>query len=147
MTFAPPDPSQTGASAPPADDDDQTKRQALLGRLRDDRQDLVRVAGAVRDLAETLEVAQSSLAHLRRALHWVALVGGVAALTVSVRTRRRPPALVLVGISLYLARRWLAHPTRAKLASARPLPVVGPLAARDRRPAIVPVTAARSPAA
>jgi hypothetical protein len=112
------------APAPPAralvQDEDAAKRQALIGRLRDDRQDLVRVANAVRDLAETLEAAQGSLAALRRALRWLVLVGGVAALTVSVRTRRRPPALLLTGVSLVLVQRWLSPPARREQPRARP---------------------------
>jgi hypothetical protein len=107
------------------EDEDAAKRRALLARLRDDRKDMVRVAGVVRDLAETFEVAQSSLAILRKSLRWLALAGGVAALTVSMRTRRRPPVLLLTGLSLYLVQRWLSHPVRHGLATAAHPVVVG----------------------
>lgn len=98
-------------------------RRVLLERLRDDRQDLVRVAGAVRELAQTLEIAQSSLAVLRRALGWLALVGGAATLVLSLRhARRRTPALLLTGLSLVLVRRWLSHPARDDRAVAAATP-------------------------
>lgn len=94
------------------EDQDLVQRRELLGRMHEDRKDLVRVAGVVRELAETFEVAQSSLAIVRRGLHWLALVGGAAALTFSVRTGRRAPVLLLTGLSLYLAQRWLSNPIR-----------------------------------
>ncbi|MGH8515935.1 MAG: hypothetical protein ACREUE_00605 [Panacagrimonas sp.] len=106
------------------EDEDEARRFALLGRLHEDRQDLVRVAGVVRELAETFEVAQSSLSMLRRGLHWLALAGGAAALTLSLRTHRRPPALLLTGLTLYLVQRWLSRPVRHGPASATH-PVVG----------------------
>ena len=116
MTFVPSDPPMAlGSSTPRAatpGNDDEAKREALLAKLRDDRKDLERVAGVVRDVAETFEVAQHSLAILRGSLRWLALVGGVAAVTMAVRTRRRPPALLLTGLSLYLVQRWLAHRVR-----------------------------------
>lgn len=108
----------------PANDDD-AKRDALLAKLRDDRKDFERVAGVVRDVAETFEVAQHSLAILSRSLRWLALVGGVAAVTVAVRTRRRPSGLLLTGLSLYLVQRWLSHPVRQGLATAAHPVIVG----------------------
>lgn len=127
MTFVPSDPPMAlGSSTPRAatpGNDDEAKREALLAKLRDDRKDLERVAGVVRDVAETFEVAQHSLAILRGSLRWLALVGGVAAVTMAVRTRRRPPALLLTGLSLYLVQRWLSHPVRHGLATA-PHPVI-----------------------
>lgn len=111
-----PESRQTEATAqPPLDDEDAAKRQALIGQLRDDRQDLVRVANVVRDLAETLEVAQGSLTILSRVLRWAALVGGVAALTISVRRRKPAPTLMLTGLSLFMAYRWVSHPVRHEL--------------------------------
>ena len=145
MTFAPP--GATPVAAPPGanvDDADAVRRRDLLDKLRDDRQDLVRVAGIARDLAETFEVAQGSLAIMRRALRWLALVGGVAALTVSVRTGRRPPALLLAGLSLVLAQRWLSHPVRRELAGADRPVVVGPGAASVRIHPIAPPQPPRS---
>jgi hypothetical protein len=117
-----------GAISPgTAADEDARARQQLIGRLRDDRQDLVRVAHAARELAETLDAAQGSLAVLRRTLRWLTLVGGVAAITWSVRSRRRPPALLLSGVSLYLLRRWLAAspPPRRPIASGAAQPRTG----------------------
>jgi hypothetical protein len=130
------------------EDEDAAQRRVLLAKLVDDRKDLVRVAGAVRELAETFEVAQSSLAMLRRSLRWLALLGGVAALTASMRSGRRPPVLLLTGLSLYLAQRWLSHPVRDGLAtSAHPVWVgsaraaARPPLAPSRRPALAPAPA------
>jgi hypothetical protein len=132
VTFAPP-PSRTidppAERAIPLDDDDEAKRRALLAKLRDDRKDLVRVAGVVRDLAETLEVAQNSLAMLRGSLRWLALAGGVAALTMSMRARRRTSVFLLTGVSLFLVQRWLSHPVRHGLATSSHPVVVGHSAA------------------
>lgn len=143
MSVAPPSPSTLAHPARAAvEDDDAARRQALLGRLRDDRRDLVRIAVVVRELAETFEVAQGSLAIIRRSLRWLALVGGVAALTLSLRTGRRPPALLLTGLSLYLVQRWLSHPVRRELAAATQPVVVGPVAASSvRRYEIAPPAA------
>lgn len=109
---------QVSPLAQVSEDEDVARRRALLDRLHDDRQDLVRVAGVVRNLAERFEVAQSSLSMLRRGLHWLALAGGAAALTISVRTGRRTPVLLLTGLSLYLAQRWLSNPVRPELGRA-----------------------------
>lgn len=133
-------------ASPDIENPDAARRRALIGRLRDDRQDLVRLAHAMRELAETLEVAQGSLAILRRSLRWLALVAGVAALTVSARTGRRGSALLLTGLSLLLVQRWLSHPVRRELATATHPVVVGPVAASHRppRPIASPPPAARS---
>ncbi|MCC2658072.1 MAG: hypothetical protein K0Q76_3180 [Panacagrimonas sp.] len=144
MTFAPPSAQPVASSPGTALDDDTSRRRELLGKLRDDRQDLVRVAGIARDLAETFEVAQGSLVIMRRSLRWLALIGGVAALTVSVRTGRRPPALLLAGLSLVIAERWFSHPVRRELARADRPVVVGPAAASVRIHPIAPPEAARS---
>ena len=138
MTFAPPSapPGTPPSPGAPAQDEDAARRRELIDKLRDDRHDLVRVAGIARELAETLEVAQDSLSVLRRGLRWLALVGGVAALTVSVRTGRRPTALLLTGLSLVLVERWLSHPVRRELAGAKRPVIVGPNATAMRGRAI-----------
>lgn len=84
-------------------------RQEILARVSEDRADLVRVANSVREIAETVEAAQTTLAFTRRSLRWLLLAGSAAALTVWITSARgrRPPSALVVGLSMPLLRRWL----------------------------------------
>ena len=67
----------------PTNDADDPHRQELLGRLHEDREELVRAAGAVR---RKLSVAQDSLAFVRQGMRWLLVVGGFMPIPMKVFT-------------------------------------------------------------
>lgn len=109
-------PSSVARTTDRSGTDDDPRRRELIGRLSEDREELMRAAGAVR---EKLAVAQDSLAFVRRGVRWVLVFGGLAALAVSIRNGRRPP-LLLTGLSLYLLQRWLSSRRAPQAATTRP---------------------------
>lgn len=86
---------------------DAIKRRLLLEKLRDDRADLVRVAHTVREIAETVETAQITLAFSRRSLRFLLLAGSAAALTLWLTNGRRSRAALYACLSMQVVRRWL----------------------------------------
>lgn len=106
---------------------DQLARHRLLEKLRDDRADLVLMANKVRDIAQTVETAQATLAFSRRALRFLLLAGSVAAFSLWLSNGRRPRSALLAGVSMHVIRLWL-----------KPAPERGPARTKNRLHAPAP---------
>ena len=102
-------------------DPEAMRREALLEKLRDDRADMVKVATVVRELAQTVEVAQNTLALTRRSLRWLLLAGSAAALTVWLTNGRRPHRALFAGLSMQALHR-LLRPGRDRVPAPAALP-------------------------
>ena len=109
-------PSSVARAAERSEADDDPRRRELIGRLSEDREELMRAAGAVR---EKLAVAQDSLAFVRQGMRWLLMFGGLAAVAVSISKGRRPP-LLLTGLSLFLVQRWVSSLRAPSAATTRP---------------------------
>ncbi len=93
-------------------DPEALARQLLLSKLSDDRADLRRVANSVREIAQTVEAAQSTLAITSRTLRWLLLAGSAAAFALWLSDGRRPSSALMAGLSMQLLRRWLRPASR-----------------------------------
>ena len=120
-----------GQEQAPALVSDAMKRQLLLEKLRDDRADLIKVATKVREIAETVETAQITLAITRRGLRFVLLAGSVAALTYWITNGRRSHSTLFAGLSMQVLHRWL-KPTRGRAAPSQKKHPPAPASRRAR---------------
>ena len=87
-------------ASPDLSDPEAVRRRLLLDKVRDDRADMVKVVNAVREIAQTVEVAQSTLAMTRRSIRWLLLAGSAAAFTLWLTNGRRPRSALLAGLSM-----------------------------------------------
>lgn len=78
------------------------ERAQLLSQVERDREELVRVAARLRGPVQTLESAKNALVFTGRSIRWIVLAGNVATIAMWLRTGRRPPIALLIGISIQL---------------------------------------------
>lgn len=79
-----------------------SRREHLLHQVQRDRDELADVASRLRGPIRTLETAKQAVVFTARTLRWITLAGEVIAVASWLRTGRRPPLALLVGISLQL---------------------------------------------